>query len=204
MNTLTSITESNWHGILAQHLWKQKRGKLMREKTLWITKTAMLLALLIVLQTVTRSLSQLVTGSCVNAVLALAVLTAGLPSGVVVAAISPFAAFLLGIGPQLFPIVPAIAAGNIVFVSVLWALTHKHQDDMKWILPGWCTSAICKFLTLYVIVVQFLCRILPLKEAQIATFSAMFSWPQLLTALIGGAVAMFITPRLRRSLRSET
>lgn len=162
----------------------------------------MLLALLIVLQAVTRSFSQIITGSCVNAVLALAVLTVGLPSGIVVAAISPFAAFLLGIGPQLFPIVPSIAAGNIVFVAVLWALTHSHQNETKWSLIGWCISAVCKFLTLYLIVVQLLCRVLPLKEAQIATFSTMFSWLQLLTALIGGAVAMFIAPRLRRALRS--
>ena len=176
----------------------------MREKTLWITKTAMLLALLIVLQAVTRSFSQLVTGSCVNAVLALAVLTAGLPSSIVVASISPFAAFLLGIGPQLFPIVPAIAAGNIVFVAALWVLTHKHQGELKWSLTGWFFSALCKFLTLYVIVVQFLCRVLPLKEAQIATFSTMFSWPQLFTALIGGAAAMLIAPRLRKALRSDS
>ena len=175
----------------------------MRGKSLWITKTALLLALLIVLQAVTRSFSQLVTGSCVNAVLALAVLTVGLSSGIVVAAISPFVAFLLGIGPQLFPIVFAIAAGNIVFVSVLWVLTHKHQNAMKWSLSGWFVSAVCKFLTLYVIVVQLLCHILPLKEAQIATFSAMFSWPQLFTALTGGAVAMFIAPRLRKALHSE-
>lgn len=204
MSTLTSITESKWHGILAQHLWKQKRGKFMQEKNLWITKTALLLAMLIVLQAVTRSFSQLVTGSCVNAVLALAILVIGFSSGIIVAAISPFAAFLLGIGPQLFPIVPAIAVGNIVFVAVLWVLTHKHQDELKWSLIGWFFSALCKFLTLYVIVVQLLCHILPLKEAQIAAFSAMFSWPQLFTALIGGAAAMLIAPRLRRALRSES
>lgn len=174
----------------------------MGEKTLWITKTALLLALLIILQAMTRSFSQIITGSCVNAVLALAVLTVGLSSGIVVAAISPFAAFLLGIGPQLFPIVPAIAAGNIVFVVALWVLTHKHQVGMKWSLLGWCVSAVCKFLTLYVIIVQLLCRILPLKEAQISTFSTMFSWLQLFTALIGGAVAMSIAPRLRKALRS--
>ena len=44
----------------------------MRQKTLWITQTAALLALLIILQLATRSAGQLVTGSCVNAVLALA------------------------------------------------------------------------------------------------------------------------------------
>ena len=49
----------------------------MRQKTLWITQTAALLALLIMLQLATRSAGQLVTGSCVNAVLALAALIAG-------------------------------------------------------------------------------------------------------------------------------
>lgn len=169
----------------------------MKEKTLWITKTAMLLALLIVLQALTRGFSQLITGSCVNAILALSVLTVGISGGIVIAVISPFMAFVLGIGPQLLPIVPAIAAGNVVFVVALWILTRKHFNEKKWHLLAWCVSAVCKFLTLYVIIVQLLCRILPLKEAQIAVFSTMFSWPQLITALIGGAVALLIAPKIR-------
>ena len=172
----------------------------MKEKTLWITQTAMFLALLIVLQAITKGFSQLVTGSCVNAVLAVTVLIVGLSSGIVVSAISPFVAFLLGIGPQLFPIVPTIAIGNVVFVTVLWALTHKHLNETKWKLLAWCLSAVCKFLTLYIIIVQLICRILPLPDAQISVFSTMFSWPQLITALIGGAVALVITPQLRKAL----
>jgi hypothetical protein len=57
-----------------------------------------------------------------------------------------------------------------------------------------------KFLILYLLVVQLLCRILPLAEKQVATFTAMFSWPQLITALIGGAVALLVTPVLRKAL----
>ena len=49
----------------------------MKEKTIWITKTAVLIALLVVLQGMTKPLGQLVTGSCVNAVLAIAALLAG-------------------------------------------------------------------------------------------------------------------------------
>ena len=176
---------------------KEKEVMLMKKRTLWITKTAMLSALLIILQAATRSFSQLITGSCVNAVLALSALTVGISGGILIAVISPFVAFLLGIGPQLIPIVPAIAAGNAVFVVVLWALTHNHVKEKKWSLSAWCLSAVCKFLTLYIIVVQLLCRILPLADAQIAVFSAMFSWPQLFTALIGGAVALLAAPRLR-------
>ena len=85
----------------------------MRNKILWITRTAVMVALLITLQWATSGLGQFVTGSCVNAVLVVATLAAGVWSGVAVALLSPFCAFLLGIGPKLIQIVPAIALGNV-------------------------------------------------------------------------------------------
>lgn len=69
------------------------------KKTIWIVRTAVCLALLLVLQVATKSLGQFVTGSCVNLVLAMAALTGGVWSGVIVAVISPFCAYALGIGP---------------------------------------------------------------------------------------------------------
>lgn len=175
----------------------------MKKKTLWLTETAMLIALLVVLQAVTKSWGQVVTGSFVNAVLALSVLTVGLWSGVVVAALSPFCAFLLGIGPQLIAIVPAIALGNVVLVAVLWALTKGRKLKNWKTVIAWIAAAVCKFLTLYIVVVQVLCKVLPLKEPQIATFSTMFSWPQLITALIGTAVALVIAPVVKKALNAE-
>ena len=47
------------------------------KKTIWIVRTAVCLALLLVLQVATKSLGQFVTGSCVNLVLAMAALTGG-------------------------------------------------------------------------------------------------------------------------------
>ena len=90
----------------------------MNKKIRWITETAILLALLVTLQAVTKPLGQLVTGSCVNAILAVAVLFAGLGSGLTIAVISPVLAFLLGIAPQILT-VPAIMVGNAVFVLLL-------------------------------------------------------------------------------------
>ena len=81
------------------------------KRVLWLTETAALTALLIILQTVTKPAGQYVTGSCVNAVLAVSALAVGVGSGLTVALLSPFFAFLLGIGPQLLPIVPSIAVG---------------------------------------------------------------------------------------------
>ena len=171
------------------------------KKTLWITRTAVLIAMLVLLQGVTKAGGQFVTGSCVNAVLAIAVLFSGLWSGLTVAVISPFLAYFLGIGPQLIPIVPAIVVGNVVYVLILHLLCSKRELPIWRKGIGMVGAAVCKFLALYLIVVQLLCRILTLPEKQVTTFTAMFSWPQLITALIGGAVALTIVPTLHKAFR---
>lgn len=171
----------------------------MKKKILWITQTGVLLALLVVLQGVTKPLGQFVTGSCVNAVLAVAVLTAGIWSGLAIALISPFVAFLFGIGPQVIAIVPAIAVGNAVYVTVIWLMGRNGKLSMQ--ILSVVAAAAAKALTLYLIVVQLLCRFLPLKPKQIETFTQMFSWPQLVTALIGGAVALAIYKILKKALK---
>ena len=163
-----------------------------------ITETAALAALLVSLQAVTRPAGQYVTGSCVNAVLALSVLTAGLWSGGAVALLSPFFASLLGIGPQVPALVPAIAAGNLVFVLVLRA---GAKGPLWRRLAVWLGAALAKFAALYLLVVKLLCAVLPLKPPQIETFTAMFSLPQLVTALAGGGIALALAPPLRRALR---
>ena len=174
----------------------------MKKKILWITQTAVMLALLVVLQWLTKPFGQLVTGSCVNTVLAVAVLMGGFWSGAAVALISPFVAFLFGIGPQLLPIVPAIAAGNLVFVGALY-LICRFVPRLLGKLLAWLGAAVLKFGTLYLLVVQLLCRVLPLKQPQIDTFTGMFSLPQLITALIGGGIAILIVPVLKKALRKN-
>lgn len=179
----------------------QKRGTpIMKSKTLWVTQTAVLVALLIVLQATTSAAGQIVTGSCVNAVLAVAALFGGLWCGLTVAVISPFCAFALGIGPQLIAIVPAIALGNAVYVAVL-SFLNQGQPTASGKVLMWLGASCGKFATLYLVVVQLLCRVLPLKETQVKTFSTMFSFPQLITALIGGAVALLIVPVLKKALK---
>ena len=167
------------------------------KKIRWIAETAMLTALLLVLQFVTKPLGQLVTGSCVNAVLAVSAIAAGLWSGLAVAIISPVFAFILGIGPQLFPLTPAIAAGNCTLVLLLCALYKDGSLIHRGI--AWLCASAAKFAVLYLLVVQVLCKVLELKEKQIATFTAMFSWPQLITALIGCGLALVIVPRIKKA-----
>lgn len=177
------------------------------KKVHWITETAVMLALLIALQAFTAPLGQLVTGSCVNAVLAVTVLLSGIGSGLTVALLSPVFAYLLGIAPQLVAI-PAIMAGNAVFVWLLHLLTGDGKSLRKRIV-AWLAAAVAKFLTLYVLMVQVVCGLASgallerglLKAPMLEKLPAMFTWPQLLTALIGGGLAMLIFPLLKKVLK---
>ena len=170
----------------------------MSKKTLFITRTAAMLALLIVLQAATKNLGQFVTGSCVNAVLAAATLLGGFASGLIVAVVSPFLAFLLGIGPKLIEVVPAIAIGNLALVLILWAI--KGDGALNRVIK-WIAASVGKFLVLYLLVIQLLCRVMTLTEKMAATFSTMFSWPQLVTALIGSGIMLLILPILQKAIR---
>jgi len=179
----------------------------MNKKIRWITETAILLALLVTLQAVTKPAGQLVTGSCVNTVLAIAVLVGGLWSGVTIALISPVLAFLLGIAPQILT-VPAIMVGNTVFVILLHFLADKNGKQIGKQVCAWIVAALAKFAALYLIVVKIICGVLSesllasgaMKPPMLQALPATFSWPQLITALIGGAVALAIAPVIRKAL----
>jgi hypothetical protein len=152
------------------------------EKVLWITRTALFIAITVVLQALTVQLgNQLLTGSIVNLMLILSVMTCGLPTGLTVSAVTPILPTLLGFGP-LWPIVPFIAAGNMALVT-LWHFIGNLKLPMKNIayIAALFAGAIGKFLVLYVGVVQVAIPfILGLPEQHPLSF--MFSLPQLLTA----------------------
>ena len=175
-------------------------GRTTMKKTTWIVRTAVCLALLLVLQVATKSLGQFVTGSCVNLVLAMAALSGGLWSGVAVAVLSPFCAYALGIGPAFLQLVPCVALGNAVY-AVLFALLVG-----KWLtakpLAAWGSmvlAAVCKLAALYVVLVKLVAPMI-VPAAKLTAVTAAFTWPQLVTALIGGVLACLIAPPVRRAL----
>jgi hypothetical protein len=180
----------------------------MSKKIRWITETAVMLALLVCLQALTKPMGQLVTGSCVNAVLAVSALVGGLSCGLVVALCSPVLAFLLGIAPQILT-VPAIMAGNAVFVTLLWWITGSHTGSILHRVIAWLAAAVAKFAVLWIVVSGLICGLLAqplldsgaLKEPMLKALPATFSWAQLITALIGGGVAMLIVPLIKKALR---
>ena len=184
----------------------------MRKKVLWITETAVMLALLVTLQALTKPMGQLVIGSCVNAVLALPVLLVGMSSGITIALISPVCAYLFGIAPNFVTVLP-IMIGNVCFVVLLRLIAVKTHKPI-WRQPvALVTAAGVKFGVLYLLVVKVICGlasgallgkklgdIVVLAPPMLKMLPTMFAWPQLFTALIGGAVALLITPVLCKAL----
>ena len=76
-------------------------------------------------------------------------------------------------------------------------------------VTGLLGAALCKFALLYVLVTHVICGLLAqplltqglLKEPMLKALPATFSAPQLVTALIGGAVALLVVPVLKKALR---
>ena len=153
----------------------------MSKKIRWITETAVMLALLVTLQALTKGFGQFVTGSCVNAVLAVSVLVGGLWSGVAIALVSPVLAFLLGIAPQILT-VPAIMVGNTVYVVLLYVIAGNSKSIVRKVI-AWVAAAVAKFAALYAIVVGLICGVLSegllaagtLKEPMLKALPATFS-----------------------------
>ena len=179
----------------------------MNKKIRWITETAVMLALLVCLQALTKPMGQRGTGSCGNAVLAVSALVGGLSCGVTVALCSPVLAYLLGIAPMALT-VPAIMVGNCGFVVLLGLLADKSGKNTLRQILAWIAAAAVKFAALYAIVVWLICGVLSenllasgvMKAPMLKALPATFSCPQLITALVGGAVALAIAPVLGKAL----
>lgn len=171
---------------------------------LWLTRSAILIALLIVVQSVTAPMgNQILTGSLVNMILVISSIVSGLSSGLAVAIISPIMAKFFNIGP-LWTLIPFIALGNAVLV-VVWHLIAGRKNIINPRRAGLVAipvAAVAKFVTLYIGIVKIAVPILlKLPAPQAEKISAIFSIPQLITALIGGAIAFLILPVLRNAVK---
>ena len=137
--------------------------------------------------------------------LAVSVLLAGLSSGITVALVSPVMAYLLGIAPQILT-VPVIMVGNLLFVVMLHLLSGS---SIRRKITAWVLAANVKFFALYTMVSYLICDLLApmllekglLKTPMLTALPATFGAMQLVTALIGGGVALLITPVLKKAIK---
>lgn len=124
---------------------------------------------------------QAVTGSVVNATLFLGVLLTGVQGAVFVAIFPSLIALSSGLlPPVLAPMVPFIIMGNVILI---FTFDHFKNHFLRAVL----VSSFLKFVFLYsssILVVDLIA-----KEAIASNAALMMSWPQLLTALLGGLIA---------------
>lgn len=174
----------------------------------FITNTAMGIALVIVAQWAGSflpagaviagpfTMKQLLTGSLVNCILLVFTAYAGLGSAVTIGVLSAILASVIGVGPAVLPIVPLIACGNAVVCFVYWLVAEKLSLN-KILAVVAAAAAKCAFLWLTVAPVLGMLANVP--EKQVKALSIMFSWPQGVTALIGGALALIVISRLKKA-----
>lgn len=162
----------------------------------WVATTGVFLALLLTLQAFTSFGGQIVTGSFVNLILAASVFGGGYWCAFAVALLSPFCAFLLGVGPKLLPLIPFISLGNLAFVSLLYAIGRRDKLFERCGAVGF--AAVLKLAVLWGTIVCLVLPSLGLPEQQRNVLAMTFSWPQVMTAMIGGCLAAALYPMLNK------
>jgi hypothetical protein len=156
----------------------------------WLTRTAVLLALTLVIQSL--KMPQFVTGPAVNAMLLLSVIFVSTASGIFIGLLTPLIAYLVGIMP-FGPAVPFIMAGNLIYVA-LFGFFRSKQEYIA--LIG---AAIGKYAVLSASVYYIIPLVIggALKPPLVLALTS----TQLITALVGGIAAIFVSRLLAKVLK---
>ncbi len=125
---------------------------------------------------------QWLTGPIVNAVLLITVVIVGVREALLLALVPSSVALASGLLPTpLAPMVPFIMISNAILIWCFDVL----RDHNYWLAIG--VGALAKFIWLYSIV-HLLMKYF-LTDKLLESVAVMMSWPQLVTALIGGVIA---------------
>jgi len=151
----------------------------LSERSLVSVQFSLLMALAIV---VPLFHSQYVTGPIVNAALFLAAILTGSAAALFIAMVPSVVAMSTGLLPAvLAPAIPFIMLSNAILVAVFYALRKKSY----WLAA--ISAGLAKFIFLFGSS-QLVVGLIPQKQAAMAAAS-MLSYPQLITAMIGAALA---------------
>jgi len=169
-----------------------------------ITESALLIALAIVFQSL-RYISPaimgnlagvFVIGSLVNLVIFVAIGRVGFGAAALISIITPLVAVFEGHLPNIL-LAPAVIIGNLIIAFVWWLLNLKLKLVSQTISV--IIASVLKFLFLWWAVPWTFTMFLygswsgkGTAEKVLATLTANMSWPQLVTALIGGLLAVVV------------
>lgn len=161
-----------------------------------------------------KNLSVYVTGPIVNLVLIIATLSCGLVIGLILSVIAPVTSFIItGGSPILIGIpliIPAIMIGNMILCVAVWFFYSKFSYKGK-LATGLVAGSLCKAAFMGAVIVKCLLPLfssnikVPAEKlpAVIKTASATFSVTQLITALIGSALAYVIWLLAGKQLKND-
>ena len=186
----------------------------MKITTKQITMTAALLAICIVSQ-LFKNTSVYITGPIINTCIIIAVLNAGLISGVLLSVITPVTSFFITGSPivSAIPLImPCIMIGNALLAVTLSAvvrlLSGRDNDTAKLKINSETASIVAGMILGSVVKAMFMGGVIsntlipmfiPEKMMpKMAVFQATFSVTQLITALIGSAFAFVINIALQK------
>jgi hypothetical protein len=160
-----------------------------QKNVVWITRTGLLLACLIVVQILPfpAPLKQFITGPLVNMVLLIAVLSTDLLGGIIMAILSPVLAFFIGTHSALgylLPVVPFIMLGNIAYVYFFHLFNGKKKVTLLQ-FAGLIVGSVIKFLILFIAVTFIITKLPILLKTAMGVV-------QLYTALGGGILAILV------------
>lgn len=163
----------------------------------FITITALMLALTIVFQMLRVILglpntifSQILVGTLVNLCLLVATAGAGILSGIIISLVAPVVAFLQSSVPA-FWVVPFIAIGNMAIVIVYGMLYGKSK------ILGFTLGAILKTAILWIGIAMIGISVFGLPKAVVPIVQLNFSYPQLITAILGGILSLPVVAALK-------
>ena len=196
----------------------------MKLSTRSLAQTALLLAVCILSQFF-KNLSVYVTGPIVNTTIIIAVLAAGLWSGLFIGIIAPVTAFFISGSPIMAAIplmFPAVMAGNAILAVCTWIPTRYPARHSRNRLPfsgrlaaGMIAGSVLKAAFMGIVIVLILLPAfggdiaskLPKPEALpgvLAAAKVTFSVTQLITSFTGSLLAYIIWTPLKKFLKTET
>lgn len=128
---------------------------------------------------------QPLSGTLVNTILFLAVLTLGLREAIVVSFLPSIIAYSVGLLPKPFlVIIPVIILSNIILVSVFDRMNKRSY------FYGVVLASVIKFMVIFS--ASYLVAEIVLPAAMLPKIIAMFGWMQIFTAFMGGLIAYLL------------
>ncbi len=133
--------------------------------------------------------NQIITGTIVNASLLIAVVLLGMRGAILLSVLPSLVSLSFGLLPMVMaPMVPFIIIGNISLVYIFNLLRKKN------FFLGLIPAALVKFSFLF-LVSNFLISFF-IKQSVADKIAVMMSYPQLITALMGGIVSFIIIKKI--------